>query len=107
MSEDNIVPVDFGKDQRESARKLARLLGLVEQRERELLANPKPFLDRAYEEVLRLQLVLKRAHDALQPPAPVEITTEPPSFMALDVVSIPRDEYDRLRAMAAVIRSEA
>lgn len=97
------IAVDFGKERREASRILARLLGIIEAQEAELLADPLRLFKLATNEIGRLQRVLHDARGALAPSFSFGLAEDAarPSF---DVIRVPRDEWDRLRACAAVIR---
>jgi hypothetical protein len=102
MSSENVVSVDFGAAQRESARKLARLLGLADELERRILADPKPFIDRAHDEIIRLRETIRRAQESTYQPFAllIEAPELPPN---MDVVCVRADEYRRLKAMERII----
>jgi hypothetical protein len=100
--EKNVQPVDFGKEQREAARKLGRLLNLVEQQEANIIADPVKYWRMAGEEISRLRLVLEEAHDALR--SPVDLWREPePVYRPTETVTVVKSEHERLRACAAIV----
>jgi hypothetical protein len=102
----NVLHGEFGKEARESARRLARLLGLIEQNESAMLADPRRFMDMASERIYRLQCQIERAQDALRSPLLFAAEGEPVSYSEPAVMRVYRDEYERLRAAAAIIRGE-
>lgn len=56
----DVVPVDFGKEDREHARRFSRLMGLVEQREADILREPGKYLKQSYEEVSRTRMAVEQ-----------------------------------------------
>jgi hypothetical protein len=103
---DNVEHVEFGKRERETGRKLACLLGIAEQRDKELLADPVKFYDMAITEIVRLRTLLEAAREAGRLPLPAYISNEQAAeFVKIDTVIVDRAELNRLRAMHDVIWS--
>lgn len=105
MSEGNVEHIDFGKDQREAARRLSGLLGLIEARDREMLENPKKFFDMAADEIVRLQGVLRAAQDALRVPMDIALYRQdsPITFCPLETWIVDKAEWERLKAVERII----
>ena len=105
--ENNVVCVDFGREDRESARKLARLLSLVADRDADILANPKKYLDAAHDEIGRLRGILLRLNEAFDPPTMrVSFASQDhvPQYEPFRTVTITQDDYDRFKAVEAIMR---
>lgn len=101
---DNVVAVDFGKEAVESARKLKRLLGMVAERDAEMLRDPKTFFDLATDEIIRLRQILEAAEEALRMPPPRWDCAQPPTLEPLDTLVVDRAEHERLRAAARIVQ---
>lgn len=103
---DNIVHADFGKAANESARRLARLLDLAEKQERALLADPKPFLDRAHDEIVRLRRVLREAQDALHAPVIYAPGSDAaPRYERMATVTVPQDQWQRWKRAIDILEA--
>ena len=103
MSDSNVVPVDFGKEDREAAARFARLFDMVQARNADILANPKKYLDQASEEICRLRRFIEEARDALRieidlSPYPTEVT-----FARVETIVVDPDEWRRHKRAAALL----
>jgi hypothetical protein len=103
---EKVVAVDFGKEQRESARRLARLLDLVVGRDEEMLANPKKYWDRAVDEIIRLRTQIETAREALRQPLSFELEAQN-HCPVLDTLTVPRDRWEALKRAEAVILGDS
>ncbi|PHR91084.1 MAG: hypothetical protein COA69_13610 [Robiginitomaculum sp.] len=97
----NIINKDFGKTDRESARKLRELLGIIEAFEADMIANPVKYFNLARQEIESLQrklLALKVAawprfdEQFIEPDAACE--PEP-----IKTVRIQQEDYNCLQAL--------
>lgn len=75
----NVVDVTADLKMRKAQEQFARLWGLVERQERDLQANPKPFLDRATAEIVRCHATLEAVYKAIHPPV-FRDRGSPPNF---------------------------
>lgn len=100
---ENIIKVSFGREQRESARKLASLLEMVDARDEEMLLNPKMFFDRAVGEIVRLREIIRDAQACLV--QPIEFLSDAPDLCRpeMKTIVVDADEWRRMMAMRAVI----
>ena len=102
---DPIVSVDFGKDQRESARAFARLLGICEERSADILARPEFYLEQAAAEIHRLRDALRQAGDALRLPAMYYEQDADALCQPIQTIRVVKDDYDRLRRCAEIVEA--
>jgi len=101
-----IINHDFGKEDREHARRLAGLLQLLKERDEDLLANPGKYFAIASDRIAEQERLLRALSDAIKIPWSVSsqsITNEPPNFMPPDIVRIDRRDYEALRAVKTLI----
>lgn len=103
----DIIPVDFGKEARESARSFARLMKLVNERDEDILAHPAKYLDMAGKRLAECQEFRMKLYDALQTPWAASLTSPndaPPEQLKPDTVIIDRRDYEALQALKGLIR---
>lgn len=110
MSDDNVTPVDFGKEHNEAVSKFARLMGLVEEHHEDIRRDPVKHLKRAGDEIVRLRLVLRDAEDAYKrrrfPVRFLDINPNvPPEKSNIETVRVTIEELEALRAAYAVIQA--
>jgi hypothetical protein len=102
-----IIRREFGKEERDFARKLARLLDLAEQQEAEILANPMKYWRLAADKIFRLQRQVLAAQEALRPRL-LSYKMEPAQLAPhiLETVVVPKDRWERqceaLRILEAI-----
>lgn len=102
-----IISHDFGKDDREHARRLAKLLQLLKERDEDLLGNPGKYFALASEKLAEQERMLRALSDAIKIPwsvSPQPLTNEPPDFMLPDIVRVDRRDYEALQAVKTLIR---
>lgn len=103
----SVIEHDFGKEAREHAARLGRLLGIVEEYHADILRNPLPHIQAAGAEIARLHIALDAALDALRKPfsyfAPLDTPAPPEDFS----IMVLRDEWEALKRMKAVIEAAA
>lgn len=99
-----IISHDFGKSDREHARRLADLLNLLKDREEELLANPGKYFALASERLSEQQKLLHALSDAVKLPMTACFCSDPPAVALPDVVRVDRRDYEALQAVRALIR---
>lgn len=98
-----VVEVNFGKEGREASRKLARLLGLIEQQEAAILADPVHYVKQAGANLARLQASIREMREVLKEDmdcsinAPSLLYTQPTSIM------IRLDEYKRWKKLEQIL----
>lgn len=101
----DVIPHDFGKEHREAARSYARLVGILEDRAEAFIGNPSAFFADAGDRITALRLVLEEAERALRP-GPVQwVRDEDQIANTMDTVVVRKDEYERLRKCAAIVRA--
>lgn len=102
-----VVPVDFGKEARESARAFARLMKIVDTNEAAILANPGRYLDMASKRLAEAERFASDLYDALHGPwaASIQRMDGPPEMLQLDTVTIDRRDYAALLALKALINA--
>lgn len=103
MSE-NVEKVDFGKEKREVARMMGRLLGIVEQRDADIIADPVKY----WKMVMAQAGAFKRHIDEIEeagryPLLDCMVSDGTPTLMPRPVM-VGRADFDRWRAMEEVIR---
>lgn len=104
----SVVAVDFGKAQREAARRLARLLKLLEDRDAEMIADPVKFFEMASDKIVELEYFIRSLEEvyaeatSLDPVAAV--STEPPTMNDIRTIVIDRREYDALKLIEHMLR---
>ena len=92
----SIIKHDFGFAGRGQARRLRTLLKLNALHEANVRANPLPYLERASEQIYQLEKILFDA---------VEAAAEPKIAAAPEMISVSREEYRRLLACRAIVRT--
>lgn len=101
----DVIPHDFGKEHRETARSYARLVGILEDRAEAFIGNPSAFFADAGDRITALRLALKDAERALRP-GPVQLVRDSDLIApTMDTVVVCRDEYERLCKCAAIVRA--
>jgi hypothetical protein len=104
MNDEKVVSVDFGKTRREACHAFARLLGLFDAQNAELMENPVRLFDLAGAELYKRDQVLREAREALRPRILIPCYDRGPiPFMPLRTVQVDAAEYDRLRKCAQIV----
>lgn len=85
-----IIEHDFGKKDRDSVRRFAKLTSLDAQHEAKVLANPLPYLDRANERISQLEMALHDAANAANFTLGADPASEPEKIL------VDKAEYARL-----------
>lgn len=99
MSE--VIQINFGKEQREAANRLAHLLGLGEKRDADILSDPLKYFNAASAEISRLRSALKHAHEAT---TRIEMHRGADATFALpETLTVPADEFRRLQKCADIV----
>ncbi|WP_264050650.1 hypothetical protein [Methylobacterium flocculans] len=102
MSE--IIPHDFGKRKRETARHLTRLLKLSAEQTAELKSDPVRLFNIAIQEISDLHRQIHEAQGALS--GPILLGTDKPSFGSngRGFVRISSADYNKLKRCAEIVR---
>lgn len=100
----DVVEHDFGKSHREAARSYGRLVGIVEQQAEAFIGNPTAFFEDAGERIVKLQMVFRNAERALFQPVKMSCPEDEISSYRVEMVQISKDEYDRLKECARIVR---
>ncbi|WOJ89004.1 hypothetical protein RZS28_14500 [Methylocapsa polymorpha] len=87
-----IIEHDFGKKDRDSVRRFAKLTTLEAQHEAKVLANPLPYLERANERISQLEMALQDAGNA----AKFTLGGEPEPAAEPEKILVDKAEYERL-----------
>lgn len=103
---DNVIPHNFGKEDREHARRLHELLKLVAERDEDLLANPGKYFEMASKRIAQLQGLFHQMDDALLEARAVQADYRPdqPPRMP-DTITIDRRDFDALQKIKAIIQA--
>lgn len=103
----NVISVDFGREYNEAARRLGRLMGLVEKRQAELQKDPTGFLDAAYEQMRQLRGEMEAVSETMFPPLPLTFASpeREPAFHPLETVVVTREDYGRMKRAEAIVAS--
>lgn len=101
-----IIKHNFGKEDREHARRFASLLKIVLDQEEDILANPGKYLALASERLAEQEFFFLALLDAIRIPWSVNLSEVlgPPAMLQPDVVRIDRRDYDVLQALKKLIR---
>ncbi|WP_026606603.1 hypothetical protein [Methylocapsa acidiphila] len=94
-----IIEHDFGKKDRDSVRRFARLTSLEAQHEAKVLANPLPYLDRANERISQLEMALQDAGAAANFTLGADPAAEP------EMVLVDKAEYARLLRCKEIVEA--
>lgn len=96
-----VIHGNFGKAEREQARRMARLFGIAKELEEDILRDPAKYLRAAGDEITRLQLGIDHAVAALEMPldqlAPDSAVTPRPT---MKTIVVPADEWERMLEFA-------
>lgn len=108
--EDNITPVDFGKEHNEAVARFARLMGLVEEQHEDIRRNPLKHLKQAGDEIVRLRLVLRDAEDAYRRRRSARFIASidddtPPQKSNIETRVVTVEELEALRAVWAIVQA--
>jgi hypothetical protein len=105
----DIVEHDFGKDDREHARRFARLLNLAGRAEKDILSDPVKHIQMAAQLLAEKEDLINRLRDALRIPWMVDmarpVTDEPPGLHRPETIVIDRRDYEALQAIKGLLRS--
>lgn len=105
----DVIKPDFGKEAREFARGLARLLKLVDEREQDILDNPSKYIDLASRRLAEQEVFIHKLWEALRLPWLVSMPSpwinQPPRMIEPDLVRIDRRDYEAFQAVKALINS--
>jgi len=85
-----VIEHDFGKKDRESVKRFAKLISLEAQHEAKVLANPLPYLERANERISQLEMALLEAGNA----AKFTLGADPAA--APEMILVDKADYARL-----------
>jgi hypothetical protein len=101
-----IIDHDFGKEDREHARRLAKLLRLVDETEKDLLANPGKYFDMASKKIAEQELLLRALSDAIRTAWMVKLepSHEPPAYLPPDILRIDRRDYEAYQTIKELLR---
>jgi len=99
---DNIVKVDFGKQERESSRKLQRLLNIVSKHEEEFLNDPRLLLNAANDEICRLRRKLSDLKNSAYPIFKM-IPNTGPIRNQMETIQITKPDYECLNNMRKIL----
>ncbi|BBB99419.1 hypothetical protein [Bradyrhizobium phage ppBeUSDA76-2] len=102
-----IIDHDFGKDDREHARRLAKLLRIVKETEQDLLANPGKYFDMASKKIAEQELLLRALSDAIRKSWMVKLddpSLGPPTYQQPDMLRIDRRDYEAYQAIKEMLR---
>lgn len=110
MADDNVTPVDFGKEHNEAVSRFARLMGLVEEQHEDIRRHPVKHLKRASDEIVRLRLVLREAEDAYRRRRSARFIASidddgPPQKSNIETRVVTVEELEALRAAFAIIQA--
>lgn len=94
-----IIEHDFGKKDRDSVKRFAKLISLEAQHEAKVLANPLPYLERASERISQLEMALQDAGNAAKLPPGAEPEAKP------ETILVDRDEYARLNRCKEIVEA--
>lgn len=100
---DTVIEVEFGKKQRETIRAFARLLGLVEDYEADVQANPAKYIAMAREEIAWMRRRIEDAREVARRPVRAIAADEP--IGPLKTVVVPADEWEALQKMRDIVFS--
>lgn len=103
LNDSGVITVDFGKERRDAARTLAKLLGVLEERDADVLRDPLKYLYMASDRITLYQQTLHAARDSLR--TPLSQFMGDPSRADFDTIRIPRCEWERLKACAEIVRA--
>lgn len=103
MDSENVTHVDFGKSERESVRRFARLMGIVEEHQRRIAENPGPYLDALAMDACDLVMLIERAIEASQAGRPV-LQTSDVRYEPVRTVTVVESEYLALRQCASLLQ---
>lgn len=98
-----VIAHDFGKERTESARRMARLIGLIEQREADILADPVKFFNLASDKICQLREGIDNARNALRQPFCWEISEAEALRPCAKTIVVDEAEFNRLRACADLV----
>jgi 3-dehydroquinate synthase class II len=98
----SVVEVDFGKERNEFARRLGKLLNMVEERDKDIGENPLKYLEMLEQKYVKVLVAVEEAKDALRPPLPT-LAHGPIAFEPFKTVVVDADELKRLRECAAIL----
>lgn len=107
MSE--VIKHDFGKDDREHARRFARLLKLSEDHEAAILADPVKYIEIAGEAIAEQEQFVRLLKEALRTPWLTTLqkspADEPLTMNRIETINIDRREYDALQSIKLLLNS--
>lgn len=103
----DVVAVDFGKEDREHARRFARLMGLLEAHEEDVLRNPGKHLKLAHDEISRLRRSIDGIRRAYRrSTGPVITNHETPIHeMRVETIIVSQREWAALQEMRRSIET--
>lgn len=102
---ENVIPVDFGREQNDYSRRLSRLLKLADDHAEAVRADPVAFLRRAGDEIIRQREEMRALFETMFPLMPFAPSEEELGhFIPMQTVVIPREDYDRLKACEELVR---
>lgn len=96
--------VDFGKTEREARRAFYGLLRIVDIQHEQFLQDPQVFFEAAAREIAELQATIERARSCLAIPVRWHAPQQDEEPTWARTVTVCADEYERLKACAAIIQ---
>lgn len=111
---DDVISVNFGKEEREHARKLARLLGLLEDHHEDILRDPVKYIKMASEENAKLRDQIEQAREVWRKRKPsinkfsslAELERGPVQSDMPRTLMIDQDDYYALKEMLEIIQRD-
>lgn len=102
----SVVQIDFGKDARDATRTFRKLLGLLQEMDRDILANPIKYFQQASGEITRLRRILDEAKEAERGRVMVSqyLGDSLTSYEPIETVTITKADYERLKTVARIVR---
>lgn len=100
-----VISQDFGKEDREHAKRLARLLNLVAERDADLLANPGKYFAMACDRLAESEQFFRSLQEVLWSRRPV--TMEPASlrYTEIEVMTVDRRDYEAFEKLRSMIEA--
>lgn len=101
---DNVVEVEFNKEVNETVQRFAKLVGLVEDNNDNILRDPVKYFNMAMEKIAGLQETIRRANDALLPKFEY-MADDGVVLNSMETISMPYSRYVQLVECSEVIKN--
>lgn len=101
-----VIKKNFGKAERDYARKLLHLMKLAHIHEDDILRNPIPYLEKMQEQYCDLLMQIRKAQEVMHvQPGLIPPSTAYVPFTPIETMTVRKEDWTRLQAMRMIVEA--